>query len=56
MSITFSMYCSLGISNLGNFGSLDHVIDFFMGGRILFLRTFILMILTSTVSSTCLVT
>ena len=35
ISITLSLYCVVGILNLGNFGLLDHVIDFLMSGRIL---------------------
>ena len=46
----------LGISNQENFVLLDHVIDFLMGGQLLFLSACVLMILTSAVSSTCLVT
>ena len=70
ISITLSMYCSSEISNLWNFGLRDHVIDFSPGwsnrdpwqtvrslpGSGYLLNTFVLIILTSTVSSTCLVT
>ena len=69
-SITLTMYCSSGILNLGRFGLLDYVIDFSPGwshrdpwqtvrslpGSGYLLYTLVLMILTTTVCSTCLVT